>query len=132
MAVIRTNGVYDKMTFPPYEFIEYPKWVTRPNGKQIIVHSLAEQLRVAGESTEGAEPELSGADAERNSLLALVQKQHDEMEIMRKQLAAATAAVDLPKLGDKPPVEVEIHNAPTPNVAAQPAKPLQATPGKKV
>lgn len=43
------TGVYDRMNFPEYRFVEYPKWVQKKDGTSVIVNSQVEELRMIDE-----------------------------------------------------------------------------------
>ena len=101
----RTNGVYDRLKFPDYEFQEYPKWVTRPNGQRCIVQNLSEELRVAQEDPEGNAP-AEAEQSEKAHLLRLLEQERSKNDALRAELNAKADEVDLPdelKVGDKPP-----------------------------
>ena len=49
--------VFDMMTFPPYAYQEYPKWVLDASGAEVLVHTEAEEhdLAASTETTEQVE-----------------------------------------------------------------------------
>jgi len=64
-----------KLQAKPY--VEYPKWVTKADGKRVIVKNLTEEIEVAG----GKAPEIADPlKSERQAVL-------DEAEKLRKQSA---------------------------------------------
>lgn len=123
--VFRTNGVYDRIKFPEYEFQEYPKWVTRPNGQRTIVQNLSEELKVAQESPEGNAPAQS-EQSEKAHLLRLLEQLRTDNDALRAELNAKADEVDLPddlKVGDKPPQAT----APVGTTKAAPAATIKST-----
>lgn len=106
------GGVFATMKFPPYKFVEYPKWITKPDGTRMVVQDQSEELRIKAElpaqrpQTE-LERERDGVVVERDHLAQVVASKDAELAKLREQLASAqtpTPAVE----GAKPAVGVVV------------------------
>lgn len=98
MSFNRDGGIYSHIKFPAYEYKEYPKWVTKPNGQKVVVQDAREELLTA------AEP--SGVDVENvNPIVAERDKLAQEVAMLRAQMAADRVKPDI-KASDPKPVAV--------------------------
>jgi hypothetical protein len=94
---------YAKMTFPPYAFKEYPKWVTTAAGESKLCANRAEEIRLA--TNEGIA--LSADQQKEADYIKVLKEQNEAMEAMRAEIEAlktakptVTVHKDLP--GDAP------------------------------
>ena len=51
---IARNGFYNPEADPIYEYREFPKWITRPDGQKLIVNNKAEEAEHLGIKAEPA------------------------------------------------------------------------------
>ena len=116
-------GVFEKMNFEPYHFVEYPKWITLQDGKtQIVARDKRHELELlANDGTEAVEN--PGAN-ERNALVSHVQSLEMEIaalkaaklhEVQNKIVAQAMTAAEskiqaqrAPVIKDGKPSEVSV------------------------
>jgi hypothetical protein len=79
------QGVFAKIEFPPYKYVEYPKWIQNNEGKDVIVQSQQEELRVRGELVSA--DAVIGIEAERD----LLAKQVAELQARLEKMAPPEA-----------------------------------------
>lgn len=112
MTPVHAGRLYAHIDFPPYVFQEYPKWVTKPDGKTVVANNQKEELAMM------AEPAASLVLVSDNSEIVALRA---ELEAMRKQLSEAAMAA----------AQTVGNNADTVAKAATPAKAPTAQTGKQ-
>lgn len=84
-------GQYARMAFPPYKYREYPKMVTLPNGKDGVVNSQAEELRILSSAQASEMVPEAPIVQERNLLVQEVEVLQNETRNKDLELAELRA-----------------------------------------
>ena len=83
-------NVFANLKFPEYKYQEYPKWVKRANGKEVIVQNQREEIDLI--ATDGEAPKNNDADREKEALQAHIREL--ELKLAQANAPALKAAAD--------------------------------------
>lgn len=87
-------GVFEKMEFPPYKFVEYPKWITLADKSRRLVQNQREELALVAEiSEDGAKDPVVeakiAAEQREAKALAEISELKAKLEALEAEKAAA-------------------------------------------
>lgn len=90
-------GPYAHMKFPPYVFKEYPKWITREDGKRMLVKNQQEEIQNQMEVIDGKAQIADPVVRERDALagqVALFKSQGEAKDLLLAEMQARLAKLE--------------------------------------
>lgn len=88
MAQQTFSSIYDKMTFPPYKFTEYPKWVNIGE-KRVLVQTQREEIALIADTPDAAKND--PVVVAKNKLVQDLSDAQEQNRKLEKQLAELRA-----------------------------------------
>ncbi len=79
------KGQWKTTDWPPYKFMEYPKWVRNAEGNDVIVMTQREELAIVSMVPAG---EIDPVLTEKNRLLEIMDSKEQELQASEKEKAA--------------------------------------------
>lgn len=93
--------MYDKMTFAPYVFREYPKMITLPSGEQRVVESQYEEILARGENPADHGVVENPVARENMDLKARLDEQQKQIDMLLSRLDKTPVPGSVSSSGEK-------------------------------
>jgi hypothetical protein len=87
------QGMYEKMSFAPYRFQEYPKWVTRKDGSRVVVSDQRQEMAIIAEPMPEAGQATASLEAQNAELAAKLFESEKALTELRAKNDLAKGAV---------------------------------------